>query len=87
MNEIAESELYANHVAQFLDRGSALHQRGVLLFGEPDLDDLFEPCRAQLAQHAHVIAVDSVLALQKGRAGQNLLLVLEDRFGHLHRRR
>ena len=44
------------------------------------------PLRAELARHADVEAVDAVLAFEISGAGQNLLLVFQNCFGHLDRR-
>jgi hypothetical protein len=63
---------------------AALFFRGGVFFGrELDLDDFLQAGGAQLAGNADVVAVDAVLAFEIGRAGQNLLLVLEDGLDHL----
>ena len=53
--------------------------------GQLDLVDLLDAARAQFHRHADEQAVDAVFAFQVRGAGQHLLLVLEDGFGHLHR--
>src|SRR4051794_26421865 len=58
-------------------------QRLRLLGREVELDDLLDPARAELARHAHVEAVDPVLALEIRRAGQDAPLVEHDRVDHL----
>src|SRR5271165_4630746 len=78
----AVRNLNADHRAQFLHRLGASLQRGIFVRRELDLDNLFQPPRAQLAGNADVVAFDAVFALQIGRAGQNLLLILENGFGH-----
>src|SRR5581483_5276041 len=55
----------------------------LLVVREVELDDLFDPARAELAGDAHVEAVDPVLALEIGGAGQDAPLVEHDRVDHL----
>src|SRR5579862_1052099 len=62
-------------------------QRGALVIGEVELDDLLDALRAELHRHAHVQAVDAVLALEVRRARKHALLVQHDRVDHLRRRR
>src|SRR5581483_9488053 len=50
-------------------------QRVALVVGEIELDDLLDPARAELARHAHVEAVDAVLALEVRGAREHALLV------------
>src|SRR5215469_14964615 len=77
----------ADHGAKLFDGVSGFVE-GRLLFGrELDLDDLLEALGAELARNADVEAVDTVLALEVGGAGENLFLVLEDSFDHLNRGR
>ena len=45
-----------------------LAERRLLRLVEVDLEDLLDPLRAELHRHAHVEAVDAVLALEVGRA-------------------
>ena len=54
--------------------------------GQLELDDLLDAAGAELDRHAHVEAVDPVLALEVGGAGQDALLVEHDRVDHLRRR-
>jgi hypothetical protein len=76
-------DLDADDRAELADGFGALLQSGVFFGSELDLDDLLEAGRAQLAGDADVVALDAVLALEVDGAGDNLLLVLEDRFDHL----
>ena len=48
---------------------------------------MLDPAGAQLDGHAHVEAVDPVLALEVGGAGQDQVLVENDGVDHLRRRR
>src|SRR5262245_37653759 len=57
------------------DRGRRLLEPRSLLLGEVDLDDLLDAARADLRRHAHVEAVDPVLALEVRGARQHALLV------------
>jgi hypothetical protein len=75
--------LDADHVAKFLHGRGALFEGGIFFGGELDLDDLLDAAGAELARHADEHAVDPVLALEEGGAGQDLLLVLEDGLDHL----
>ena len=79
--------LALQHVHQFLHGGGALLQAGLLLGGQFQLVDLLDAARAQLHGHADEQAVDAVLAFQIRGAGQHLLLIPEDGFGHFHRGR
>src|SRR5262245_17067489 len=58
----------------------------VLLRREGDLDDLLDAPAAELHRHPDVEPLDPVLPGQVRRARQDLLLVLQDRLDHLHRR-
>src|SRR5712692_2723549 len=58
-------------------------QRRPLVSRQVYLDDLFDPALAQLNGHTNEQPVDAVLALQISRAWKYLLLVLQNRFGHL----
>src|SRR3954464_5193919 len=79
--------LNADYLHQFLHSIGALLQRRLLLAGQFDLDDLLQAASAKLAGNADEQAVDAVLALQVCGARQDLLLILEDGFHHLGRRR
>src|SRR5690606_20150257 len=57
---------------------------GSLLGGKLDLDDLLEPLAAELTRHPEEETLHAVLALQPGGAGEDTLLVLDDRLRHLH---
>src|SRR5665213_3485621 len=78
-------KLNPDNVAEFLHCRCALLQCRIFLSGQLDLDNLFQPRRTQLARHADVEAIDAVFALQKCRAGKDLFLVLQNRFGHFDR--
>src|ERR1700722_5369216 len=54
---------------------------------EFDFDDPLDAFGAQDAGNAHEIASDSVFLLTEDGTGQDSLLVLDDRLGHLHGRR
>ena len=75
-------KLDADDGAEFFYCGCALLQCGIFFGRELDLDDLFEAACAQFAGNADVEALNTVLALQIRRAGQDLLLVLQDGFDH-----
>ena len=47
-----------------------------------DFDDLLDALGAEFHGHADVEAVNAVLAVEVGGAGQNLLLVFQDRLDH-----
>src|ERR1700691_6016709 len=74
--------LDADYIAKFFYGSSALFQCRIFIGREFDLDDLLEAASAQLAGNADVVAIDTVFTLEKGRAGKDLLLVLEDGFDH-----
>ena len=65
----------------------ALREHGLFLGIELHLVDLLDAIAPQLHRHADEQPVDSVLAFEQRRAGQNLLLVLQNRLHHLDRRR
>src|SRR2546421_3098908 len=58
-------------------------QRRTLVVGEVELDDLLDTAGAELDRHAHVQAVDPVLALEVRRAREDAFLVEHDRVAHL----
>src|SRR6185369_17809515 len=72
-------------VDQLAYRGGRLVEGGLFVGVELDLDDLLDAPAAELDRHTDVEPLGAVLAVQVGRAGQDLLLVLEDRLHHLHR--
>src|SRR4029453_13724898 len=74
-------------VHQLADGAGGLVEGGLLLSGELDLDDLLDAAPAELHGHANIEPADAVLTVQVGRAGQDLLLVLQDGLDHLHRGR
>src|SRR6266849_5124588 len=80
---IWKSELHVDHAHQFLHRCCALVQSRLFVSSQLDLDDLLDPLGAQLHRYADVEAVDAILSVKVGGAGQNLLLVLQDRLDHL----
>src|ERR1700756_1910905 len=67
-------------VEQLLHRIGRLLQRGLLLGGQRDLDDLLDAVLAELHRYADVEIVEAVLAGEIGSAGEDLALVFEDRF-------
>src|ERR1039457_1969548 len=73
------------HVHQFLHSRGALLQHGHLLRQELHLVDVLDAARAQFHRHSHEQAVNPVFAFQVSGARQHLLLVFEDRPGHLDR--
>ena len=72
-----------NHSHQLLHGIGALLQRGLLLRGELDLNDLLDAFGAKLHRNANVQASDAILAIEIRGAGENLLLVFQNRFDHL----
>src|SRR5262245_46687334 len=62
-------------------------QSGRLLGRQCDLDDLLDSPAPELDRHPDEQPADPVLALQVGRAGQDLLLVAQDRLHYLGDRR
>ena len=56
---------------------------GLLVRVQVDLEHLLEPAGAEPAGHAHVQAVEAVLALEQRSAGEHPLLVVHDRVDHL----
>src|SRR5439155_3045080 len=64
-------------------RGGAVERRR-LLGGELDLDDLLEPPRPQARRHAEEQIAVAVLAVQVDGAGEDPVLVEQDRLHHLH---
>jgi len=61
-----------------------LLQSGVFVGGELHFDDLFGAALSQLYRDAHEKPVDSVFPLEIDGAGQDLFLVFQNRFNHLH---
>src|SRR5215831_1803770 len=55
-----------------------------LVRGQLDLDDLLHSCAAKLHGNAHVDARDAVLAIEVGRAREDLLLIFQNGLDHLH---
>src|SRR5262249_35147296 len=64
---------------------SGLLEHPLLVGGQLELDDLRGAAGADLHRHAHVEAVDAVLAGQVRSAGKDALLVEHDRVDHLRR--
>src|SRR5256714_1640217 len=62
-------------------------QRGTLIPGEFELDDLFRAARPQLDGHADEKTADTVLAVQPHGTGKNLLAVEHDGIDHFGDRR
>src|SRR5687768_11027431 len=81
-NGIPRSELENAH--RLAHRLRALAEIGALLRRELDFDDLLEPLSTELARDAEEKAGHPVLALEPGGARQHALLVVHDRFRHLH---
>src|SRR6185437_14777254 len=79
--------LSPDHFHQLLHRIGALLKCGLFFRHELDLDDLFQAAGAELAGHADEQAVNAVFAFEIGGAGQDFLLVFENRFDHLGRSR
>src|SRR5436190_14879157 len=63
--------LLTEHADDFAHRVGRFLQLCLLVFRQLELDDLLDAGGAELHRHAHVETVDAVLALQKGRAGQD----------------
>src|SRR5690606_15202682 len=57
---------------------------GLFLVVELDLDHLLDALAPQHAGDAHEVAVDAVLPVAVGGAGEDALLVADDRLRHLH---
>ena len=72
---------------KFFDRVDALLKIGLLLRGQLQLDDPLDAAGAQNDRHADIIAADAVLLVAIGGAGNQPLLVANDRFDHLRRGR
>src|SRR5215831_630649 len=75
--------LYSDHPDQLLHRSRAFIQPGLLFQRQFDLDDLLNSLRTQLYRYTNIQPVDAVFPLQIGGAGENLLLVLQNRLNHL----
>src|ERR1035441_10171121 len=86
VNSIGE-RLNADDVAKFLYGSCTPFQRGIFFGSELDLHDLLDAMGAQFAEDADKVSADAVLAFKVSRARQDLLLVLENGFSHLHRAR
>ena len=71
---------HADHLAHSV---GGLPQRFLLGVVQLDLEDLLDALSAELHGDAHVEAVDPVLALEVGGAGQHTLLVEHHRVDHL----
>src|SRR5208337_3563448 len=75
------------HRNQLLHTPRRLLQRRILLRRQLDLNNLLRARRPQLYRHAHKQSLDPILPIQIHRARQNLLLIFQNRFHHLHGRR
>src|SRR5262249_1261765 len=62
-------------------------QHHLLVAVQSEADAPLDPAAAELDGDAHVEPIDSVLALEVGRAGKDALLVEHDRVDHLRGRR
>ena len=80
-------QLQAENGYQFADGCGRLIERGLFFRRQLDLDDLLDAFRAELYGNADEKPLDAVFAFEINGAGQDLLLVLENRFDHLNRRR
>ncbi len=60
-------------------------QSGAFLLAQLHFEDGFEPVPPQLARHAAIHVLQTVLAGEPGSAREHPLLVLHDGFDHLHR--
>src|SRR6267143_3033534 len=78
------ARLQLDLVHRLLHRLEGLLEHGLLVGGELDLQDLLHPAGPDRHRHAHVVAVDPVLALQQGGAGKHALLVAQVALGHGH---
>src|SRR5687768_10774143 len=79
---IAVPSLEGGH--QLAYRVRALLERRPLVSAQLDLDDALESLSAELAGDAEEDARHAVLALEPGGAGEDALLVADDRLDHLH---
>src|ERR671913_1259251 len=76
-----------HRVDEILHGCRGILERGKLLFGQREFDDLSHSLPPQLNRHADEQTVDSVLTLKVDTAGQHAPLVKQDRVDHLHDRR
>src|ERR1041384_3096502 len=72
-------------VDELADRGGRLVEGGLLVLLQLDLDDLLDPVAPELDRPPDVEALGPLRPVQVRGAGQDLLLVLEDRLHHLPR--
>src|SRR5712691_3482441 len=75
--------LDTHHADELFDGVGGALERGTLVLGEIELDDLLRTARSELDRDADEEALDAILALESDRAGQDLLAVEHDRVDHL----
>src|ERR1700692_3419211 len=73
----------AEYGDEFANRSRRFIQRGFFLRSKFDLDDLLDASRPKFYRNTDIKSLNAVFALEVGGAGQDLLLVLQNRFDHL----